>query len=239
MDAMAKLIRERHSAREPFDRRRPPPRAALLQILEAARWAPTAHNMQNFEVVVVDDAADIDLLGQIPAEPTPEFLRENYRQLSFSEDELRHKKVGLLASAFPPAWRTPQPTAAELARDRAHPSLHDSIGDSPLLLVVVYDPSRRAPASEGDFLGVMSLGCVLQNMWLTAESLGIGFQVLSSFAGAIAARSVKELLMIPEPCQIAFAVRLGYPVSPRQGLRVRRDLRGFVHHNRFGRRELG
>ena len=30
---------------------------------------------------------------------------------------------------------------------------------------------------------MISLGCVLENMWLVAESLGIGFHVLSAFGG--------------------------------------------------------
>jgi hypothetical protein len=32
----------------------------------------------------------------------------------------------------------------------------------------VYDNRKRAPASEGDALGLISLGCVLENMRLTA-----------------------------------------------------------------------
>jgi hypothetical protein len=39
------LVRERRSSRAPFDRHRPVPREALLQILEAAGGAPTAHSM--------------------------------------------------------------------------------------------------------------------------------------------------------------------------------------------------
>jgi hypothetical protein len=35
------------------------------------------------------------------------FIQENYQQLSFSEEELLRKKVGVLASMFPPALRTP------------------------------------------------------------------------------------------------------------------------------------
>lgn len=49
--------------------------------------------------------------------------------------------------------------------------------ESPVLLVVVYVPGKRAPASEGDFLGIISLGCAMENMWLTAESLGIGLHI--------------------------------------------------------------
>ncbi len=28
-----------------------------------ARWAPTAHNMQNFEVIVVDDNEVLEIIG--------------------------------------------------------------------------------------------------------------------------------------------------------------------------------
>jgi len=50
-----KVIQDRQSARVPFDRERRVSEDHLGQILEAARWTPTAHNMQNFEIVVVDD----------------------------------------------------------------------------------------------------------------------------------------------------------------------------------------
>ena len=48
------------------------------------------------------------------------------------------------------------------------------IVSSSAILFILYDPSRRAPASEGDFLGILSLGCAMENMWLMANSLGIG-----------------------------------------------------------------
>ena len=103
---------------------------------------------------------------------------------------------------------------------------------SPVLLVVVYDPSRRAPASEGDFLGIMSLGCVMENMWLAAQSMGIGLQIVSSLSSG---SEVKKILGIPDDLVIAFSCRVGYPVSePTRYLRVRRDVKDFTHYNRFG-----
>lgn len=239
MKEILRVIRERHSSRVPFDRFRPVPREALLQILEAGRWAPTAHNMQNFEVVVVDDPALVEKLGSIPAELSETFIRENYKQLSFSEEELRRKKVGILGTMFPASWRRSDPDMAELARERGHGSLHDTIQDSPTLLVITYDPRTRAPASEGDFLGIISLGCAMENMWLAAESLGLGFQIMSVFSGEQIERQVKELLMIPQPLRIAFAVRLGFPSKRSSSLRVRRDVSDFAHHNRFGNHDLG
>jgi nitroreductase len=113
-----------------------------------------------------------------------------------------------------------------------------ALRSSAAVLIVLYDPERRAPASEGDFLGIMSLGCVMQNLWLMAESLGIGLHVLSSLAAEPVAGEVKRLLSIPEPLRLAFACRLGYVVAAPESLRVRREVQRFAHHNCFGRHDL-
>jgi nitroreductase len=66
--ALLTLIQKRHSTRGPFN----PDRAVTTQqvklILEAARWAPTPDNMQNFSVVVVDDKERLEAIAKIPAE---------------------------------------------------------------------------------------------------------------------------------------------------------------------------
>jgi hypothetical protein len=48
------------------------------------------------------------------------------------------------------------------------------------------------------------------------------------------AKEVKRILGIPEYMNIAFTVRLGYPISgPARYLRVRRDVEEFTHHNQY------
>ena len=240
MADILKLIQERHSTRSPFDPARPVAQEDLRQILEAGRWAPTAHNMQNFEIIVVDDTELLERIGSVQSRTSEVFLRENYQQLSLSEEELSRKKVGILGTVFPPSWRVAGADFERVARESPPSSLRMTIRGGPTLLVVVYDPARRAPASEGDFLGIMSLGCLMENMWLMAESLGICFQIMSVFGGETIEGQVKEMLGVPQSMKIAFAVRLGYPSSsPSKPLRVRRDVEGFVYHNRFGRRSRG
>jgi nitroreductase len=233
MMEILKLIQERQSARRPFDAERPITKQDLEQILEAARWAPTAHNMQNFEIIVVDDKMLLKSIAGIKSPVSEEFIRENYQQLSFSEEELRRKKVGLLGTMFPASMRNPgakpdKKDAGESAnfQDRMIPA-------SSALLIVLYDPARRAPASEGDFLGIISLGCMMENMWLVAGALGIGFHIVSSISAYPVEKEIKKLLNIPENLQIAFSVRLGYPTGPVKYLRVRRDIEDFVHYNGF------
>jgi nitroreductase len=231
------IIRSRHSSRVLFDPAKIIPSDDFAQILEAARWAPTAHNMQNFEVVVVDDRNVLAALASIESETSQVFVEENFAQLSFSEEELRRKKVGLLASMFPPSWRTPG-QKPHLDEEHAHSVLGDPMRKSSAVLVVLYDSRKRAPASAGDVLGLISLGCVLENMWLVAESLGIGFQVQSALSSERVERQVQALLGVPDHFRVGFAVRLGYPAAPVRDLRIRRDISDFVHRNRFGRTEL-
>ena len=234
MSKILKIIQNRHSSRVPFDRGHRLSKDDLMQILEAARWAPTAHNMQNFEIIVVDDKKQLEELGNIKSEISEDFLRENYQQLSFSEEELLQKKVGILGTMFPMSWRTPDDWG-KVAHESEPSTLDQTIKGSPMLLIVTYDARKRAPASENDILGFISLGCVMENMWLMGEELGIGFQIMSVFGGNTVEQDVKKILEIPEYVRIAYAVRLGYPISkPSELLRVRRDTDGFAHHNRFG-----
>ena len=230
---IGEVIRRRHSERVPFDPRRRPAESDLQAILEAARWAPTAHNMQNFEVIVVDDEATLEAIGHVRGGTSEEFVRENYAQLSFSEEELISKGVGLLATMFPPSWRRPDGWREEV-EDVEHGFLDSTMRSCPVLVIVVYDPRKRAPASEGDFLGIMSLGCIMQNMWLVAEARGVGMQIMSVFSAPHVKTELRGILSIPEYLDVAFACRLGYPsVEPGPYLRVRREVGRFTHRNAY------
>lgn len=241
MSELLDLIQRRRSSRVAFDPNRRVPKEDLMKILLAASWSPTAHNMQNFEVVVVDDPKQLHAIGDIKSGLSEVFIRENYEQLSFSEEELRRKKTGVLAAMFPPSWRDPKMfSKLEEAAFAEGPSfMKSTIRDCPTLLFVTYDSTRRAPASERDVLGFISLGCVMQNMWLMAEELGIGFQILSAFSSDRAENEVRKILGIPDHLKIGFTARLGYPKSEsveslKKYLRVRRNIGDFSYRNRYG-----
>ena len=163
MSQFLKIIQDRHSSRVPFDPNRSVPTEHLKQILEAARWTPTAHNMQNFQIVVVDDPKTLQEMAKIKSRLSEEFLRENYAQLSFSAEELAKKKVGILASGFPPDWVNPT-KIEEVAKQSTVSPIGNSLRGSPVLLMIFYDSSKKAPASGGDVYGFMSLGCLMENI---------------------------------------------------------------------------
>jgi len=235
------LIQERRSQRGPYDRQRRLRGEDVRKIIDAGRWAPTAHNMQNFEVIVIDDRPLLDSIAKLDFPLSEVFVRENYAHLSFSETELAKKKVGILGTMFPPFMRKPDFKLSDLTEEeKKGAAARIPLQASAVLMIVVYDPRQRAPASEGDFLGIMSLGCVMENMWLMASSLGIGLHILSSLAAGPVEQELKRLLEIPTHLKIAFTCRLGYPKEANRGyVRVRRDIEDFTHHNRFGKMGLG
>jgi len=230
MENLLQLIKSRQSSRGFYDPNRPISKADLYQILEAASWAPTAHNMQNFEVVVVEDKELLEKIGAISYPVSETFLQENYAQLSFSEEELLRKKTGLLHTRFPAAMTKPDAKPEDITNDYQGKAIQSSAA----LLVVLYNPTHPAPASEGDFLGIISLGCALENMWLMAHSLGIGLQLVSALSDGPMGEDMKAILNIPKHLRIAYSCRLGYPLPETSDyLRVRREVDDFLYVNQY------
>jgi len=229
------IMWQRHTCRAAFDPQRAIREADMQRILDAARWAPTAHNMQNFEIIAVDDKQCLAAISAIQLPPAETFIRESRHTLSMSEAESLRSKIGLSASMLPESW---QEVGAALDDGASVRYVGRTIQECPLLLVVLTDSRLKAPVSEGDSLGLMSLGCVMQNLWLMTESLGISMQVLSAFSTDAVETQVQRILAIPEHMKIAFAARLGYPVTASESyLRVRRRIQDFTHRNRYSVRE--
>jgi nitroreductase len=237
MRDILEVMWQRHSCRAVFDPQRKIREPDLQLILDAARWAPTAHNTQNFEIITVDDEDCLAEISAIQLPPVETFIREKHRQLSFSEAESLQSKTGLLASMFPESWQEAEAEQGDSAAAR-HTYVGLTIQRCPVLLVVVHDSRLSAPVSEGDSLGFMSLGCVMQNLWLMTESLGISMQILSGFSASAVEIQVQRILAIPVHMKIAFAARLGYPMTVSECyLRVRRRIQDFTHRNRYATRE--
>jgi len=236
MEDLLKLMKERHSSRVFFDPDRPVAKEHIAKILEAGTWAPTAHNMQNFEVIIIDDKKLIRTIAAMKAPVSLKFIRENYKQLSFSDEELQKKKTGISGTIFPAAWRKHQIMKDEIEDSSRDLFMQAELLSTPVLGIVLYDPFPRAPASPGDFLGIMSLGCVMENLWLMANSLGIDFHIVSSLSNGSVKRGIKKLLHIPDRLVIAYSFRLGYAIERTDYLRVRRDVTDFIHHNGYSRK---
>ena len=237
MSELPKIIQERQSSRVPFNPDLPITKQDLEKILDAAKWTPTAHNMQNFEIIVLDDKSVLEKIGRIKSRISEEFLRENYLQLSFSKEELLKKKTGILGAMFPPEWIDPA-KISDAVKNATPMPISQSIRGSPTLLIIIYDPRKRAPASAGDVLGFISLGCLMENIWLMTQSLGIGLQILSAFSAPPVETEIKRLVGIPELHENRLHMPLRLPNGSSKYFRVRREIEDFTHHNHYGKKGM-
>ncbi len=229
------IIRTRKSSRGIFDKKRPVTGEELIKILEAARWASTAHNMQNFEFIVIDDKDTIKKLAAIRYTLSKAFLKENTAQMSVSREEWQKRKTGLLMESVIPSLMEPTERVAKTSLNEFIPWWDKVISSSSYLVVIVYDSSRRAPGSDGDFLGIMSLGCVFQNVWLMATALGIDFHAVSVLGEPPVDKEVKEVLAIPSHLRVALAFRIGHRAGESvKHATVRRDIEDFTYYNNYG-----
>jgi nitroreductase len=237
MRDLLEIMWQRHSSRAPFDPKRKISEQDLQRILDAARWSPTAHNLQNFEIIVIDDAHKLTEIAALQLPPSETFEVAISCPLSFSEAELLRTKTGLLANMFPSSWHE-RDVEREAGGGARHTYLGRTISTCAVLLVVAYDIRLRL--CEGDTLDIMSLGCVMQNLWLMSESLGISLQILSAVSENEVQDRLRRLLAMPAHMNIAFAIRLGYPIRGSEShLRVRRRIQDFTHRNRYADREPG
>ncbi len=158
MQDLLTVIKNRYSSRISFAPEHKVSRDDLHKILEAGSWAPKAHNMQNFEVVIVIDKKLIESIASAIAPTSLTFVKENFKQLSFSEEELRAKKTGVLGTMFPPAWIKPDVKESDITNADRDSFMREELNTTPVLGIVLYNPARRAPASEGDLFGNNQFG---------------------------------------------------------------------------------
>jgi F420 biosynthesis protein FbiB-like protein len=139
------IIRGRRSVRRYQDR--PVPRAALLEILEAARWAPSPHGRQPWRFVV--------LTRDAPKRALAEAMGEEWRRQLGLDGQSQELIQLRFAKSHERIIRAPAIVV-------------------PCLYLAELDtyPDEERNAAEAT-MAIQSLGCAVQNMLLVAYSLGL------------------------------------------------------------------
>ncbi|GAB4115557.1 MAG: nitroreductase family protein [Roseiflexaceae bacterium] len=137
------------SGRRSVRRFRPDPvdRALLLQLIEAARWAPSPHGRQPWRFVVIESQATKDRLSEAMGAEWEQQLALDGEDQQRVAERLRISKLRIQSA---PAIILPCLFLAEMD---AYP-----------------DPTRQ---QAEQIMAIQSLGCAIQNMLLQAYALGL------------------------------------------------------------------
>jgi coenzyme F420-0:L-glutamate ligase/coenzyme F420-1:gamma-L-glutamate ligase len=178
-------IRERRSIRR--YRPEPVPRALLDAALEAARWAPSAHNRQPWRFAALE---------------SPE-LKE--RLAAALGARLRAERLA--------AGDDPDAVARDVARSHARITAAPVVVVACLSMadMDVYPDARRAAAEHT--MAVQSVAMAVQNLLLAAHALGLGTCWLC--APLFAPDAARGALALPDDWEPQALVTLGWPAETR------------------------
>ena len=239
MDVL-EAIRSRHSNHHGFDAKHPLSALELQLLLEAAQLAPTFCNAQNFEILVVDDTQTLGQICELPADISSEYVHATFEHLRFGEKNWREGKVGLLAEDAPfmanteDDWTGKDNLARQLARLGIQLDRHQT------LLFALYDSAGLAPGSMDDHLQQISMGCVLQNLWLACVASGLGLTMMTVLSDRATEQRLRQILRIPENTRLGFTCAVGHSVDNSvPAVTVRRTLDQFVHRGKYRQHQAG
>ena len=175
------VIKQRRSIRKYLPRQ--VSRELVLDVLEAAGWAPSAHNSQPWRFIVLEDASVKRELADAMAEAWAKDLAKDGAKV---DDKMRKERVERFADA-------PVLILACFTMDGLRKF-----------------PDNERQMCERD-LAVQSLGAAMQNLLLTAHAKGLG--ACWFCAPGFCKGTVRKVLGIPDAVEPQAFVAMGYPAE--------------------------
>ncbi|MFZ5942972.1 MAG: nitroreductase family protein [Bacillota bacterium] len=188
MDLIASII-NRRSVRQFLDE--PVPHSDIEEIIEAARWAPSASNKQMWKFVVVKNKDILDKMSQAVKEKVDLLIQQTgQKQLAGV------KGYGAFFNQAPV-------TIAVFMEPYGHnlsEQAFENLGYS----------QEQIQRLRGH-VGIQSIGAAIQNILLSAHAKGYGTCWMC--ASNIAAPEIEKLLGVEEPWELKALIPLGKPAQ--------------------------
>ncbi len=188
LPAAARALLEQICARRSIRRYRPDPipRAWAAALLEAARWAPSAHNRQPWRFVVMENQDVRARLAQAMGERLAEDLRRDGVPEERIAEEVARSRERIVAA----------PLAVLVCLSMAEMDRY---------------PDARRQAAERT-MAVQSVAMAGQNMLLMAHALGLGACWIC--APLFCPEVVREVLGLPADWEPQGMILVGFPAGP-------------------------
>ncbi|MEM3641100.1 MAG: nitroreductase family protein [Candidatus Bathyarchaeia archaeon] len=178
------------------------PKSVLKRVLDAARWAPSAHNTQPWRFIIINDSTVKMNLAEAMASEWNKDLIKN----GFSPDE----RENLVRASVKTFTNSPALIVACLTMENMDK----------------YPDKRRQNAEY--LMGVQSVAAAIQNLLLAAHAEGLG--ACWFCAPLFCQHTVKEVLKLPENIEPQALITIGYPAETPKTPR-RKPLKSILHVN--------
>lgn len=219
-------IYKRHTTNGPFANT-PVASEHKLRLVEMASRAPSHFNSQPWRFIFVEDRERREQVGKIAGDSMRRLIEEGTfwqqykRYFRFSKEEASATKDGIHIDNMPGVLKpfakylfTEEGgkimNAMQVPRILAKDNLK-LVANSPLLLGIALIRSEYKPGELSGLYSTISLGAVIQTIWLTATAQGMGIQFISTPQEVPDNwAKIVQLLHVPDDYELIALFRLGY-----------------------------
>jgi len=196
-------------------------------IVKMASFAPSHFNSQPWRFIVVQDEEIIKKIAKIAGDSMVQlmedgrFWKQYMKYFRFSEEEVQKTKDGIhidhLPAVLKPFVRSifSEKGCKVLAKFKVPRILGNDeeklVAGAPILFIILLTKDEYKPGELSGFYSVISMGAVIQNLWLSTTALGMGMQFIST-QGEIPEnwKKISEMIKVPDNYEMMAIFRMGY-----------------------------
>ena len=196
-------------------------------LIKMASYAPSHFNSQPWRFIAVTDENIIGEIGKIAGDAMVElmeegrFRRQYEKYFRLTEDEAEESRNGIHIDHFPKILK---PFIKQIMSEKGGKTLtklkipkilgkdeEELVGSSPLLFVILLNKEEYKPGELSGYYSTISMGAVIQNLWLTTTDIGMGMQFIST-PGEFPDKwnQITCMLEVPDNYEMAAIFRMGY-----------------------------
>jgi nitroreductase len=222
-------------------------------LIKMASHSPSHFNSQPWRFIAVTDETIISSIAKIAGDSMAQLMEDGrfwkqYRKyFRFSEEDIQKTKDGILIDHLPAVLK---PFVRQIFSEKGGKVMakfkvprilardeEKLVAKSPLLLIVLLTKEEYKPNELSGFYSLISMGAVIQTLWLTTTAIGMGMQFIST-PGEIPVKwkEISDLLFVPDSFEMCAIFRMGYvdPEIKRPTIDWRSSQRKPVNELAFG-----
>ncbi|MBX7044499.1 MAG: nitroreductase family protein [Ignavibacteria bacterium] len=196
-------------------------------LIKMASFAPSHFNCQPWRFIIIEDKELIKKIAKIGGDSMTQlmddgrFWKQYRKYFRFDDDEIEKTKDGIHIDHMP-AFLKPfakqifsEAGGKIISRFRVSRILGNDeeklVAGSPILFAITLTKDEYKKEELSGFYSVISMGAVIQNLWLSTTALGMGMQFIST-PGEIPEQweKIVNLLEVPDTYELAAVFRMGY-----------------------------
>lgn len=196
-------------------------------LIKMASHSPSHFNSQPWRFIVIEDESIIKKIAKIAGDSMVQlmddgrFWKQYRKYFRFSEEEVEKTKDGIHIDHLP-AFLKPfaksifsEAGGKIISRFKVSRILGNDeeklVATSPILFIILLTKDEYKKNELSGFYSVISMGAVIQTLWLSTTAIGMGMQFIST-PGEIPEnwKAISDMLNVPDEYEMMAIFRMGY-----------------------------